>query len=94
MLQTAWNKAVKGYQAARQSLDHVALEAVEQRIEEARAGYRVRYDSIAVSSMFVAVSRIPLSPAEAQEIIATESATRDRLQARMDARRQSYDLKS
>jgi hypothetical protein len=89
-----WNKAVYGYQAARQELNRHALAATEERLREARAGYQtiVPYTPSFATGGISGIVKVKLEPEAQAVVIAREEGTRDRLQAAMAARREKYGL--
>lgn len=91
MLKDIWDKAVHGYQSARQSMTRDSITAIDQRIAAARQGYSLYVEHFAYGAAPMAIWQ-EIDAETAEKIIAEATESREKLVAAMDARRQKYNL--
>ena len=93
MLKSVWDRAVRTYQYACQASDREHVQAIDNRIDEARKGYQtivIPGSPLMFTSMrFV---RQELSPQAAATIISNGETQRAELLEKMKSRRERYNL--
>jgi hypothetical protein len=93
MLKSVWDRAVRGYQYARQASDREYLQAIDNRLDEARKGYQtIVIPGSPLIFTGMRIVRQELSPEGAAAIIRNGESARAELVEKMQRRRERYAL--
>lgn len=93
MLRKAWDKAVYQYQTLRQAVDAQSLDAIDNRLQDAREGRQIYYVSTTRFMWMGGVHVVELTPEQQKNMIEQGEKERAQLVAEMEKRRARYGLR-